>query len=108
MGVRLERIGLEAGPLSQWLFEGMAKAGFPAICTETRHAKAFLKAQVNKTDRNGARGIAQMMRVNLYRPAQVKTLASQKHRALLRSFCRKRLLRSEATSAACCATLASR
>lgn len=67
-----------------------------------------LKAQVNKTDRNGARGIAQMMRVNLYRPAQVKTLASQKHRALLRSFCRKRLLRSEATSAACCATLASR
>ena len=43
MGVRLERIGLEAGPLSQWLFEGMAKAGFPAICTETRHAKAFLK-----------------------------------------------------------------
>ena len=107
-GVRLERIGLEAGPLSQWLFEGLAKSGLPAICIETRHAKAFLKAQVNKTDRNDARGIAQMMRVNLYRPAQVKTLASQKHRALLRSFCRKRLLRSEATSAACCATLASR
>ena len=82
---RLERIGLEAGPLSQWLFEGLAKAGLPAICIETRHAKAFLKAQVNKTDRNDARGIAQMMRVNLYRPVHVKTLASQKHRALLRS-----------------------
>ena len=80
-----ERIGLEAGPLSQWLFEGLAKAGLPAICIETRHAKAFLKAQVNKTDRNDARGIAQMMRVNLYRPVHVKTLASQKHRALLRS-----------------------
>jgi transposase len=85
MGVRLEKVGLEAGPLSQWLFEGLAKAGLPAICIEMRHAKAFLKAQVNKTDRNDARGVAQMMRVNLYRPVHVKTLASQKHRALLRS-----------------------
>lgn len=79
----LVRIGLEAGPLSQWLFSGLAKAGLPAICIETRHAKAFLKAQVNKTDRNDARGIAQMMRVNLFRPVHVKTLASQHRRALL-------------------------
>ena len=93
VGVRLERIGLEAGPLSQWLFEGLAKAGLPAICIETRHAKAFLKAQVNKTDRNDARGIAQMMRVNLYRPVHVKTLASQKHRTLLRS---RKLLQEKA------------
>lgn len=57
-----ERIGLEADPLSQWLYEGLAKAGLPVICIETRHAKAFLKAQPNKTDRNDARGIAQMMR----------------------------------------------
>src|ERR1700730_12657801 len=42
---RLERVGLEAGPLSQWLFSGLAGAGVPAICIETRHAKAFLKAQ---------------------------------------------------------------
>jgi transposase len=80
---RLERIGLEAGPLSQWLFEGLAQAGLPVVCIETRHAKAFLKAQVNKTDRNDARGIAQMMRVNLFRPVHVKTLSSQKRRALL-------------------------
>ena len=80
---RLERIGLEAGPLSQWLFEGLAGAGLPVVCIETRHTKAFLKAQVNKTDRNDARGIAQMMRVHLYRPVHVKTLASQKRRALL-------------------------
>jgi transposase len=79
----LARIGLEAGPLSQWLFSGMAEAGLPAICIETRHAKAFLKAQVNKSDRNDARGIAQMMRVNLFRPVHVKTLISQKRRALL-------------------------
>jgi transposase len=77
------RVGLEAGPLSQWLFSGMAEAGLPVVCIETRHTKAFLKAQVNKSDRNDARGMAQMMRVNLFRPVHVKTLASQKHRALL-------------------------
>jgi transposase len=77
------RIGLEAGPLSQWLFSGLAEAGLPAICIETRHAKAFLQSQRNKTDRNDARGIAQMMRVNLFRPVHVKTLRSQQRRALL-------------------------
>jgi transposase len=61
----------------------MAEAGLPVLCIETRHTRAFLKAQVNKSDRNDARGIAQMMRVNLFRPVHVKTLASQKHRALL-------------------------
>lgn len=80
---RLMRVGLEAGPMSQWLFSGLVEAGLPAICIETRHAKAFLKAQVNKTDRNDARGIAQMMRVNLFHPVHVKTLASQQRRALL-------------------------
>ena len=80
---QLDRVGLEAGPMSQWLFSGLAEAGLPAICIETRHAKAFLKAQVNKTDRNDARGIAQMMRVNLFRPVHVKTLTSQQRRALL-------------------------
>jgi transposase len=77
------RIGLEAGPLSQWLFSGLAEAGLPAICIETRHAKAFLQPERNKTDRNDARGIAQMMRVKLFRPVHVKTLRSQQRRALL-------------------------
>jgi len=79
----LAHVGLEAGPLSQWLFSGIAEAGLPVICIETRHTKAFLKAQINKSDRNDARGIAQMMRVNLFRPVHVKTLTSQKRRALL-------------------------
>jgi transposase len=82
-GARLERVGLEAGPLSQWLFSGLADVGLPVVCIETRHTNAFLKAQVNKSDRNDARGIAQMMRVNLFRPVHAKTLASQKRRALL-------------------------
>jgi transposase len=79
----LERIGLEAGLLSRWLFNGLAEAGLPVVCIETRHAKAFLKARVNKSDRSDARGIAQMMRVNLFRPVHVKTLTSQKRRVLL-------------------------
>jgi transposase len=58
----IERIGLEAGPLSQWLYSGLAEAGLPIICVETRHMKAALSAQLNKSDRNDARGIAHMMR----------------------------------------------
>jgi transposase len=80
---QFKRIGLEAGPLSQWLFSALADAGLPAICVETRHMRSALKAQINKTDRNDARGIAQMMRVGLYRPVHVKTLRSQKLRMLL-------------------------
>jgi transposase len=78
-----KRIGLEAGPLSQWLFSALAEADLPVICVETRHMRAVLKAQINKTDRNDPRGIAQMMRVGLYRPVHVKTLRSQKLRVLL-------------------------
>ena len=79
----IERIGLEAGPLSQWLYSGLAEAELPIICVETRHMKAALSAQLNKSDRNDARGIAHMMRVGLHRPVHVKTLASQKRRMLL-------------------------
>jgi len=90
---RFKRVGLEAGPLSQWLYSVLAEAGFPVICVETRHMRAVLKAQINKTDRNDARGIAQMMRVGLYRPVHVKTLRSQKLRMLLTH---RKLLQSKA------------
>src|SRR5512139_2758605 len=73
-----KRIGLQAGPLSQWLYSALAETGLPVICVETRHMRAVLKAQINKTDRNDARGIAQMMRAGLYKPVHVKTLRSQK------------------------------
>ena len=90
---RFKRIGLEAGPLSQWLYSALAEAGLPVICVETRHMRAVLKAQINKTDRNDARGMAQMMRVGLYRPVHVKTLRSQKLRMLLTH---RKLLQSKA------------
>ena len=81
----IERIGLEAGPLSEWLYAGLVEAGLPAICVETRHMHAALSAQINKTDRNDALGIAQMMRVGLYKAVHVKTPASQRRRVLLTS-----------------------
>src|SRR5438132_13813920 len=90
---RFKRVGLEAGPLSQWLYSVLTEVGLPVICVETRHMRAVLKAQINKTDRNDARGIAQMMRVGLYRPVHVKTLASQKRRMLLTS---RQLLQAKA------------
>jgi transposase len=88
-----KRMGLEAGPLSQWLFSALAEAGLPVICVDTRHMRAALQAQINKTDRNDARGIAQMLRVGLYRPVHVKTLRSQKLRMLLTH---RKLLQSKA------------
>jgi transposase len=90
---RFKRIGLEAGPLSQWFFSALAEAGLAVICVETRHMRAVLQAQINKTDRNDARGIAQMMRAGLYRPVHVKTLRSQKLRMLLTH---RKLLQSKA------------
>ena len=92
-GYCFKRIGLEAGPLSQWLYSALAEAGLPMICVETRHMRAVLKAQINKTDRNDARGMAQIMRAGLYRPVHVKTLRSQKLRMLLTH---RKLLQSKA------------
>src|SRR5216117_3596733 len=69
------------------------RSRIPVICVETRHMQAVLKAQINKTDRNDARGVAQMMRAGLYRPVHVKTLRSQKLRMLLTH---RKLLQSKA------------
>jgi transposase len=77
------RLPFQTNWIGSWAAVAMAvqhsEAGLPVICVETRHMRAALKAQVNKTDRNDARGIAQMMRPGLYRPVHVKTLRSQKH-----------------------------
>ncbi|RAI36645.1 IS110 family transposase [Rhodoplanes serenus] len=90
--VRFARIGLEAGMLSQHLYAGLAAAGLPVICVETRHMKAALSAQLNKTDRHDARGIAQMMRVGLFKPVHVKTPTSQRLRTVLTA---RQLLRNK-------------
>jgi transposase len=81
-----ERVGLEAGPLSQWLFFGLKDAGLPAHCIETRHAKAAITAMsLNKTDRNDARSIAQLVRSGWFKSVHVKSIESQELRTLLTS-----------------------
>src|ERR687885_1858133 len=83
LGLPLTRVGLEAGPLSQWLHAGLTGAGFEAVLLETRHVKAALSAMVVKTDRNDARGIAQLLRMGWYRPVHRKSPPAQEVRALL-------------------------
>src|SRR5215472_13173161 len=82
-GLKFTRIGLEAGPLSQWLHAGLTAAGGAVILIETRHLKAALGAMKVKTDRNDARGMAQLVRMGWFRPVHVKTVPAQEIRALL-------------------------
>ena len=83
LGLPLTRIGLEAGPLSQWLHAGLAKAGHAVVLLETRHVKAALSAMIVKTDRRDARGIAQLLRMGWFRPVHCKSPPAQEVRALL-------------------------
>ena len=83
LGLPLTRIGLEAGPLSQWLYAGLAKAGQAVVLLETRHVKAALSAMIVKTDRRDARGIAQLLRMGWFRPVHCKSPPAQEVRALL-------------------------
>jgi transposase len=78
-----DRIGLEAGPLSQWLREGLIQTGFDVVLLETRHVKAALSAMMVKTDRKDARGIAQMLRMGWYRSVHAKSADAQALRTLL-------------------------
>ncbi len=68
LGLPLARIGLEAGPLSQWLHAALVKAGFSVVLLETRQVKAALSAMTVKTDRRDVRGIAQLLRMGWFRP----------------------------------------
>jgi transposase len=79
----LARIGLEAGPLSQWLFAGLRDAGFAAELLETRHVRDAFKAMPVKTDQKDARGIAQLMRLGWFKPVHCKSVSAQETRALL-------------------------
>jgi transposase len=84
-GLKLEltRIGLEAGPLSQWLYAAMRRSGLVIELLETRHVRTALKTMPVKSDRNDARGIAQLMRLGWFRPVHCKSMAAQETRALL-------------------------
>jgi transposase len=83
LGIDVTRVGLEAGPLSQWLFAAMREAGLAAELLETRHVRDAFKAMPVKTDRKDARGIAQLMRLGWFRPVHCKSAPAQETRALL-------------------------
>jgi transposase len=82
-GLVMERIGLEACSLSAWLQQALSEGGLPAICIAARQAKAAMAAMPNKTGRNDARGIAQIMRTGWDRAVHVKSPACRSWRALL-------------------------
>jgi transposase len=92
LGLRLERIGLEAGPLSQWLYAALQEAGFSVELLETRHVRDAFKAMSVKSDRNDARGIAQLMRLGWFRPVHCKSIEAQETRAVLTA---RKLLQSK-------------
>jgi transposase len=83
LGLGVARIGLEAGPLSQWLYAAMRKAGLAVELLETRHVRNAFKTMPVKTDRKDARGIAQLMRLGWFRPVHCKSMGAQETRALL-------------------------
>ena len=83
LGFGLARIGLEAGPLSQWLYAALRDAGLAVELLETRHVRDAFKAMPVKSDRNDARGIAQLMRLGWFRPVHCKSVAAQATRAVL-------------------------
>jgi transposase len=83
LGLGVARIGLEAGPLSQWLFAAMREAGLAVELIETRHARNAFRAMPVKTDRKDAQGIAELMRLGWFRPVHCKSMAAQETRANL-------------------------
>ena len=83
LGMTTERVGLEACSLTAWLHQGLSDAGIPVVCIEARQAKAAMSAMPNKTDRNDARGIAQIIRTGWYRAVHVKSPSCRTWRALL-------------------------
>jgi transposase len=83
LGFDLARIGLEAGPLSQWLYAAMKKVGLVVELLETRHVSDAFKAMPVKSDRNDARNIAQLMRLGWFRPVHCKSMSAQETRAML-------------------------
>src|SRR6201986_1132073 len=92
LGLEIARIGLEAGPLSQWLYAAMRDVGLTVELLETRHVRNAFKIMPVKTDRKDARGIAELMRLGWFRPVHCKSMEAQETRAMLTA---RKLLQSK-------------
>jgi transposase len=84
------RVGMETGPLAVWHWHAFRQLGVPVVCLHARQAKAALSLKANKTDRNDAHGLAQLVRSGWYRAVEMKSLDSHELRALLHA--RQRLV----------------
>jgi transposase len=79
----LVRVGMETGPLAVWLWNELHAKGVPVVCIDARHANAALKMRANKTDRNDAAGLAQIVRTGWFKQVRIKTRSSYEIRSLL-------------------------
>lgn len=79
----LRRLGHETGSLAPWLHKGLCAEGLPVVCMEAAHTRAALAAMRNKTDRNDARGLAQILRTGWFRPVHIKSDEAYRLRLLL-------------------------
>ena len=84
-GVELEKVGLETGSLSNYLTKGLQALGLEVICIDARKMAAILSVTVNKTDKNDARGIADAMRCNHYKPVNIRDADNSSLMILLKS-----------------------
>jgi transposase len=89
------RVGMETGPLAVWHWHALKRLGVPLVCLHARQAKAALSLQANKTDRNDAYGLAQIVRTGWYRAVEMKSMASHELRAVLQA--RQRLVGTRTT-----------
>lgn len=81
----------ETGRMAPMLYHRLSELGVPVICIESRQAYQALKTlATHKTDRNDARGLAQLSRTGFYKPVHVKSLPSHAVRALIMA--RKKLV----------------
>jgi transposase len=69
-----DAVRIETGPTSTWLWTELRRFGLPVICIDARHAKAVLKMQINKSDRNDAIGIARIMQTGWFKEVHVKDI----------------------------------
>ena len=83
LGFDVTRTGLEAGPLSQWLFGGCSKAALRSSCWRRGMYSMRWRRRPVKTDRKDARGIAQLMRMGWFKPVHCKSIEAQDMCALL-------------------------
>lgn len=82
-GLEIVKIGLESGPLSTWHWHALKGMGLPVVCLDAKHAQAGLKMQTNKTDKNDAHGLAQIVRTGFYKEVSIKSMESHEVRAML-------------------------